>query len=199
MAYSDFTLNKLEQKLGITQNLQTIFQPVSPKIMPSKHLLKDLHEAQTIPIFSEKAKSELIITPILKELWRRNEGKFTFFSGFTFDVDIERSLNGICDYLLSTATNSIEIKAPVFCLVEAKNRAIEEGLGQCAAEMYASRLYNKEFGLETNVIYGAVTNAFDWVFLKLENNTITIDTDRYFINDLSALLGVLQQIIDFYL
>ena len=73
------------------------------------------------------------------------------------------------------------------------------GVQTCALPIYASRLYNKEFGLETNVIYGAVTNAFDWVFLKLENNMITIDIDRYFINDLSALLGVLQQIIDFYL
>ncbi len=199
MAYSDFTLNKLEQKFGLLQRRTDLFQKPTRKIKPSIRLKADLEDAKHFPLLNEKVKSELITTPILKELWRRNEGKFTFFSGFTFDVDTEQSLNGVCDYLLSTATNSIEIKAPVFCLVEAKNRAIEEGLGQCAAEMYAARLYNKEFGLETNIIYGAVTNAFDWVFLKLENNTITIDTDRYFINDLSALLGVLQQIIDFYL
>ncbi|MEM6698189.1 MAG: hypothetical protein AAF806_12045 [Bacteroidota bacterium] len=39
------------------------------------------------------------------------------------------------------------------------------------------------------IIYGAVTNAFDWVFLKLEDATVWIDLERYYLNQLPRLLG----------
>ena len=68
------------------------------------------------PIFSEKSKSEHIITPILKETFRQNIGRATYFSGYTFDVDTATNLNGICDYIFTRNAESIEIKAPIFCL-----------------------------------------------------------------------------------
>ncbi len=39
--------------------------------------------------------------------------------------------------------NSIDIKAPVFCVVEAKNRTVEEGLAQAGASMLAAALFNE--------------------------------------------------------
>ena len=81
--------------------------------------------------------------------------------------------------------------------MEAKNRTVEEGLGQCAAEMYAARLFNKEFGQPAEVIFGAVTTGFEWVFLQLQGNEIQIDLDaRIFLNELPVLLGALQWVID---
>ena len=100
--------------------------------------------------------------------------------------------------MLTRKPDAIEINDPVFCLVEAKNRTIEEGFGQCAAEMYTAFLFNKEFGVESPIVYGCVTNAFECVFLKLENETIIIDNYCYSINDLSELLGALQKIFDVY-
>jgi hypothetical protein len=44
-------------------------------------------------------------------------------------------------------------------------------------------------------IYGAVTNAFEWVFLKLEGDTVYIDHNRYYLNELPKILGVFQYVI----
>lgn len=199
MAYSDFTLRKLANKFDLKQVKANLFPEPLRRIEPSIILKTEMEEAKKFPLYSEKAKSEAIIFPVLKEVSRINYHLLTVFSGFSFDVDTQKELNGICDYILSTTPDSVEVNAPVFCLVEAKNRTIEEGFGQCAAEMYAARIFNEEAGKPTNIMYGCVTNSTDWIFIKLENNVITIDYQLYGILDLPELLGAFQQIIDFYL
>lgn len=39
--------------------------------------------------------------------------------------------------------------------------------------------------------YGCVTTGEDWQFLKLEQNIITFDNKRYYINEVEKILGVL--------
>ena len=197
MAYSDFTLIKLEKKFGITHQSKVLFEVVEDKmILPSAHLLEDLDFASKMPAFSEKAKSELLIMPILKEFYKTNQDKLTIFSGYSFDVDAKNELNGVCDYLLSASPHLLEIKSPVFCLVEAKNRGVEEGFGQCAAEMYAASLFNQENKQPLPNIYGVVTNGYEWVFMKYEANNVIIDQKRYFLSDVTTILYILGKIID---
>jgi hypothetical protein len=148
---------------------------------------------------NEKAKSEAIIFPILKEVWRSNRDKIACFSGFTLETTHNKKLSGMCDYIFGHAPQSIELNAPAFCVVEAKNRTLEEGFGQCIAEMYAVELFNEERGNPIPVVYGLVTNAYEWIFLKYENKLATIDLNRYFStnsDNLSHLLGVFQWIVD---
>ena len=57
-------------------------------------------------------------------------------------------------------------------------------------------LIHTQAGEPREIIYGAVTNAYDWVFMKLEGNTVFIDKTRYYLNDLPKLLGILQYIIN---
>lgn len=198
MVYSSFTLNDLKEKFDLEHQTNDLFKSKKiASIMPSQRLKADLEEGEELPNFSEKAKSELLIAPIIREI-RRNNPTFTFFSGFAFNVDEETGLTGHPDFLLSAKTNIVEIAAPVFLLVEAKNRAIESAYGQCGAEMYAARLFNKKHKKDTPVIYGAVTTAFEWVFLKLENNQVTIDRTRYYLNEVDKLLGVFQWIVKKY-
>ena len=45
------------------------------------------------------------------------------------------------------------------------------------------------------MIFGTVTSGYEWIFMKLENQQVTIDTERYTIKDLENLLGILQTII----
>ena len=199
MAYSDFiTLKQVEETLGVEQERKEVF--VKKKVRStklSKRLSMDLEDATRLPILSEKAKSEGIIYPILREINHKNRD-FTIFSGYTFEVDKSMSLNGVCDFLFSADTKSTDIEAPVFCVVEAKNRAIEEGYAQCAAEMYAAYLFNQKQGTDTKVIYGCVTTAFEWAFLQLEAKKVFIDTERYYLNETGKILTILQQIIDLY-
>jgi hypothetical protein len=196
MAYSDFTtLKKVKNLLGVSHQLATLFNEPILDIKPSEHLLFDIKESEILAPVTEKSKSELIIVPILKEVRRNNAEKITYFSGFSFDVSVEKSLTGICDFIFGYAPQTLEINAPIFCVIEAKNRTLEEGLGQCAAEMYAAQLYNSQEGENIPVVFGSVTNGYDWVFLKLENNLLTIDTRRFTVLKVAELLGVFQLLI----
>lgn len=197
MAYSDFTtLRKVNQLLGVSHLLSSLFPYSIKEIQASEHLLFDLHEAEILAPVTEKSKSELIISPVLKEVRRNNADKIAYFSGFSFDVMPEKQLTGVCDFIFGYAPQTLEINAPVFCIIEAKNRTVEEGFGQCAAEMYAANAYNMADKKEIARIYGAVTNGYDWAFMQLENNQLLIDTDRYTILKLGELLGVFQEVVD---
>ncbi len=198
MAYSDFkTLQMLKKEIGLSYQLQSLFPTPIQGLQPSEHLLFDLQEAKTYGLLSEKAKSEMLITPLLKEVRRKNSQSISFLSGVSLDTNIEK-LNGICDYIFSYAPRVLELTAPIFCIVEAKNRTVEEGFAQCAAEMYASYIFNEQNNEKQAIIYGAVTNAYEWAFLKYENNLIFIDEDRYALQNVEILLGVFQLIIDTY-
>ena len=90
----------------------------------------------------------------------------------------------------------IKLTAPFCCLVEAKNRTLEEGFAQCAAEMYAAILFNESTPNATTFMYGGVTNGYEWNFLRLENHLLQIDIERLFLNEVENILGVFQIIID---
>ena len=195
MAYSDFTFAKLSAKFGLEQESISLFTNVAIEpIEPTAHLVQDLEEAKEMPIFTEKAKSESIISPIIKEIKRRNK-HISIFSGYTFNIDVANDLVGAPDFMISMKPKIVELQRPVFCLVESKNKTPEEGFAQCAAEMYAARLFNQQTGEPCDIIYGAVTNAFDWVFMKLEGNIVFIDLDRYYLNQLPHILGIFQYIV----
>lgn len=196
MAYSDFTFAKLSEKFQLKQVSNSLFMDMDMLVVqPSQRLLDDLAETRQMPLYSEKAKSEAIIFPIIREL-KRNNPQISIFSGYTFNVDNTQELTGAPDFMISAQAGIVEPQSPIFCLVESKNKAPEEGFAQCAAEMYAARLFNEQMREPHRHIYGAVTNAFDWVFLKLEKNDIIVDIDRYYLNELPKILGVLQYIVN---
>ncbi len=196
MAYSDFTFVKLKQKFDIQQRGISLFKKEKiDLITPSEGLQKYIDKGRAMPLQSEKAKSEALIFPIIRELKDLNEN-ISIFSGYPFNIDSNSELNGAPDFMISAQPEIVEPQSPIFCLVEKKNKTPEDGFAQCAAEMYAARLFNQQNNDPHEIIYGAVTNGYDWVFLKLEANFVFVDTDRYFINELPKLLGILQFIID---
>ncbi len=200
MSYRQFTLNQFCKQFSIQPKEIPLFANIElPKMAPNQHLLTELEQSKRIPYLTEKAKSELFVTPILKFLTVYNQFQFSYFSGYTLIADKKAGLNGECDFIFSTATNTKELTTPIFNLVEAKNDNIEHGLGQCAAQMLGARLFNqKNDSAEITTIYGCVTNSFEWVFLKLEDHTLFIDTERYYLGNLEQLLGILQFIIRQY-
>lgn len=195
-SYSDFTLTDLSEMFGIINRKQTILFE-NREVIPPKWLEEVLSIHKFLPQATEKAKSELLITPILSAFFSLNKDKCKYFSGYNFDVDIEKSLKGRCDFLFSTSISS-EIQSTVFAIFEAKDDSLEHWYGQCGAEMYASQLFNQKNKADFSVIYGAVSNGLNWQFLKLENQTLIIDTEYYTLQNLPLLLGILQQILDFY-
>ncbi|MBW4668185.1 MAG: hypothetical protein KME60_12375 [Cyanomargarita calcarea GSE-NOS-MK-12-04C] len=193
MPYSDFTLEKVKQNFQIkTIEAADIFANI-PDI-ESSQLLKDILE-YNVPIAvasnSEKARSEMIISPILLDLRRQLNDQINLFSGVEFNVDSTQGLNGICDFIITRSTERLIVTSPVIIIVEAKKENIPAGLGQCMAEMIAAKIFNEKAGSENPVIYGTVTTGSVWQFLKLEGQAIAIDLSEYYLKDVNKILGIL--------
>lgn len=152
--------------------------------------------ALAVAINTEKARSELIIAPILIEIRKLFDKKISFFSGVELNVDKERDLTGFCDFIISQSPEQLFLTAPVITLVEAKNENIMNGLGQCAAEMIAAKIYNDQENANLPKIYGVVTSGSVWKFLKLENNALHIDLDDYSIKEVTQIVGILCAMIE---
>lgn len=197
MSYKKFTLELLKEKFGLENSQQNLFDNIVP-IKGSVWLTETLTMGRKNPIRSEKAKSELIVTPILLELKNINNDYFTIYSGDTLEADKNLGLTGECDFILSKNTQSFTISYPIFALIEAKRNDFDLGIDQCAAQMYGAYLYNKKFNQAIPALYGCVTSADEWLFLKLENNTFYIDKEKYFIKEIEVILGILQFIVNQY-
>jgi hypothetical protein len=196
MAYNNFTLEAVKHEFGLML-VDESFCAALPTANPQPEFLTIFE--QWLPLAqrakSEKAKSELLISPILTEV-RRLAGQVQLFSGEEFNVDRERGLNGFCDFLLSKSTAPYVIEAPVVMLVEAKKGELDAGLGQCVAEMVAAQLFNESEGREMKVIYGSVTSGKLWQFLKLEGRKVSIDVNEYSVIPLERILGILKWMVD---
>lgn len=201
MSYSDFkTIDQAVNSLKLTvQDIPHLFGQIAP-IEPSARLKETLLETLDLAasISTEKARSELIITPILLEIRRLFPNKIGYFSGNTFNVDDSKGLTGACDFILSASSNQSLITAPVLTLVEAKDNDIRIGLGQCVAQMLAAQIFNAMKGIEHKVIYGAVSTGTNWKFIMLEGDIVKIDLTEYFITQLNQILGILVEPFKIY-
>ena len=191
MSYSQFTLATVKKTFNlITSEEVDIFAPIS-KIKCSEYLADMLQYNVPLALASntEKARSEMIITPILIEL--RKQVGLNLFSGVEFDVESKQGLTGYCDFIFSHSTEKLFVAAPVIMLVEAKNENLKGGLGQCIAEMVAARIFNEREGNEISTIYGAVTMGTVWQFLKLTDKGVEIDLTEYYLTEIDQILGIL--------
>jgi hypothetical protein len=193
VAYSDFTVRKVKQTFGIETIEGKRFFPDFAPVQPSQTLIDFL--AETLPLAvalpSEKAKSELLISPILVEVRKYLKHQVSLFSGQDFTVDAEVGLSGVCDFLISRSPEQLEIEAPVVVLVEAKKADITSGMGQCMAEMVAAQRFNQATEKPLKTIYGCVSSGILWRFLKLEQQQMTIDLKDYSLEPMENLLGML--------
>ncbi len=183
MSYSNFTLEKVKKDFGIvTSETQDLFAETKA-IAPSELLTLTLKDQLPLAsaINTEKARSELLVMPILIEVRRLLHNQISIFSGSTFEVAPDQGLEGHCDFILTRSQEQYYITSPVLTIVEAKNESIPSGLGQCIATMIAARLFNQQEQNPTDLIYGAVTTGTDWKFLKLEGQTAFIDVSNYIV------------------
>jgi hypothetical protein len=196
MAYSEFTLKKAVKDFNLNIMQGTFlpsFQPISPSPYLAEYLEKSLPLA--IALSTEKARSEMLICPILIEVREILHQQISLFSGVDFTVDSAIGLNGVCDFIISRSPEQILVEAPVAVIVEAKKDDLNAGLGQCVAEMVASQKFNQEQQQPVNTIYGAVTTGSLWRFLKLEQQNVTVDLTEYPVPPLDRILGILVTIV----
>lgn len=204
MSYSEFSLAKVKEKFQLTTVEKVgIFSDIPE--LPASNLLVEIlsyHQPIALGSNSEKARSEFIIAPILVDLRRQLREQINLFSGVDFTVDETQGLNGVCDFIITKSPEILVVTAPVITVVEAKKENINAGLGQCAAEMIAAQIFNQQSEGKLNetvtnikTIYGVVTTGSIWQFLKLQEQTLSIDLREYYLKDVNKILGILASSI----
>ncbi|MEH2381590.1 hypothetical protein [Nostoc sp.] len=193
MPYSQFTINKVKQDFHLSTVEGVRFFPDSiERITPSFRLqgiLEDLPWA--IAVDTEKARSEVIINPVLLEVRRIFNSSISVFSGEEFNVDASIGLNGVCDFLLCRSPEQLTVEAPAIVIVEAKKSDLKSGLGQCIAEMVAAQRFNQAREQPLTAVYGTVSSGTQWRFLRLEGQTVTIDLIDYPLPPIETILSFL--------
>ncbi|MFP4102604.1 hypothetical protein [Coleofasciculus sp.] len=193
MPYSQFTIGKVKEDFHLTTVEGVRFFPDSLEpITPSPRLqgiLDDLPWA--IAVDTEKARSEVIINPVLLEVRRILDQQISVFSGEEFNIDANVGLNGVCDFIISRSSEQLTVEAPTIVIVEAKKSDLKSGLGQCIAEMVAAQRFNQEKEQAITAVYGSVSSGTQWRFLKLEQQRVTIDLTDYSLPPLEQILSFL--------
>ncbi len=197
MAYNEFTLPGLKRLFGLQiAERKHLFGHVAP--VPVSAWLRETLDYQlplALEISTEKARSELIIMPVLIETRRQLQDRVSLFSGVEFNVDAESGLKGVCDYLLSLSPLQLAIEAPVVAIVEAKNENVPRGIAQCLAEMVAAQQFNKEQENVIPTVFGVVTTGSLWKFMRLESTQALVDETEHHIGDPDKIVGILVDML----
>jgi len=196
VAYSDFDLEKVVTDFGLSSPEDIPLFDDVPPIEPGEALRAWLAEYQPIAVAvgSEAARSQYLIAPIFAEARRLAGAAFTVLPGVTFDVDHSRGLTGVCDYLFTRSRVLHYVRSPIVAVAEAKRDDMTAGVGQCAAEMVAVRLFNERAGDTDRVVHGCVTTGSVWKFLRLSGAVLSIDPTEYGLGELPTVLGILVHV-----
>ncbi len=197
MAYGDFDLKTALRTFELAEGRDADLFPAVEPLEPNPSVVEWLAEFAPMALGAntERARSEFIIAPILGEAKRRAGPPANIMPGVAFDVDRARGLSGFCDYLISRSDELYYVQAPIVAVVEARKEDLISGLGQCAAEMVAIRIFNDREGSSTPAVHGCVTSGSNWRFLKLEGPTLSIDRTEYHLRDVAKILGILVRLI----
>jgi len=196
MAYIDFSLEEVLEKFSLSLVEKDLFQ-IAIDIHPSQWLTETLAKGRKFALTasSKKAKSEFIIAPTLLEVEGHYPEQIAIYSGKNLDADRTQGLYGECDFILGKGAVSAIISTPILAMVEAKRDNLENGLGQCAAQMYGAVIYNQNHGSNTEKVYGCLTTGDLWQFMKLENKLLTIDRNVIYLNELERILSCFNAIV----
>ena len=196
MAFSDFTLPLVKERLGlILDESADLFATTSEADLPPG-LIDTLRRylPLALNLNTEKARSELVIAPVLVEFKLQHRDRVSLFSGIDFTVDEAAGLKGRCDYILARSPEQLALTAPVCVLVEAKSENIVGGIPQCLAEMVAAQRFNRQAGLPEGTVFGAVTTGVSWRFLALDGVKASVDSVEYPIQNARKIFGILSRI-----
>lgn len=195
MAYSDFTIGELKQRFGLAvEETSSLFAGTPEVDLPA--VLADTlarYLPLAVNVNTEKARSELVIAPMLVEFKLLHRDRISLFSGIEFTVDEAAGLKGRCDFILSRNPEQLTLTAPICVLVEAKNENIVAGIPQCLAEMVAAQRFNVLQKTPEPVVFGVVTTGVLWRFLKLSGTTASVDSVEYPIQLSRKIFGILTE------
>ncbi len=193
MAFSDFkTISDVQKKYKIKYTEAKFI--ISQALLPSDSFLADFEFYQeNIDIFtSEASRSEIIISPLLREVYKNHYQGYSFW--IQKSIFYDKTLSGTPDYIFSrrSALGKTVLEKPFVIVAEAKKNDFEQGWGQCLAELVASQKINDN---PQRPVYGIVTDGNLWQFGKLVADTFVKHSENYTIDHLSNIYGALEYLI----
>jgi hypothetical protein len=193
MAFSDFnSISEVQQRYRIRYDEDKIITFHDTPLPQT--FVKDLEFYQkNLDIFtSEAARSEIIISPLLREIYKNHYTRYSFWIQKKLHYD--SYLTGTPDYMFSQKSElgKTVLEHPVVIIIEAKKNDFEQGWGQCLAELVASQKINSNPNLP---VYGIVTDAILWQLGQLIGNKFIKNVDNLTIDQLSILYGTLDYLI----
>ncbi|NEO91057.1 MAG: hypothetical protein F6K56_12735 [Moorea sp. SIO3G5] len=193
MAFSDFkTIADVQKHYQIKYEEGTFI--VSQDTDPPEIFLKDLEfYKETIDVFSSEAsRSEIIISPLLRELYKKYYKTYAFW--IQKSIFYDQILSGTPDYIFSTKSElgKTVLEKPLVIIIEAKKNDFQQGWGQCLAELVASQKINQDV---QRPVYGIVTDGNLWQFGRLKIDIFTQNIENFTIDKLSRLYGALDYLI----
>lgn len=142
---------------------------------------------------SEAAIGEMIIFPILKEVWRKYDSKLTLWSHKS--ISFGKDLSGIPDYMIATQSKHgmVVLDKPLLAVVEAKKDDFVGGWAQCALEMYTIQQINTNPQLP---VFGIVSNGDTWEIARLIDKKFIVNTNPFHLASLDELYASLDFILN---
>lgn len=190
MAFSDYkNVAQVQKEFNIQYQEATFVQ--SKTVTPTAAFVTEFEFNQRyIDVYaSEAARTEMIIAPILREVYKAYYEQFAFW--IQKPIAYTATLSGTPDYIISTksALGKTVLETPLIIVVEAKRNDFEQGWGQCLAELVAAQKLNNapEFA-----VYGIVTDGKLWEMGKLVNAIFTKNVESYTVDHLAYLFGALH-------
>jgi hypothetical protein len=134
---------------------------------------------------SESGTSEVLLFPILREVWKPFADDLALFTHEPLTYD---DLPGVPDYFVCKVSEYGQTipDIPVLLIAEAKIDDFEKAWGQCAAAMLAAQKLNQTPDVP---VYGIATNGCSWQFGMLLGRELTVDPNTSAL----ATLDVLNQ------
>lgn len=190
MSFSQFKTIADVQKAYQIRYTECSFISVLDVTVPSVLLEEFIFNKENIDIFSsEAARSELIISPLLRSIYKNHSKDYSFWIQKTIAFD--KVLSGTPDYIFSkrSALGKTVLETPIVMVVEAKKNDFEQGWGQCLAELVAAQKINQE---DKREVYGIVTDGNLWQFGCLNADIFTKNEENYTIDNIQLLYGALE-------
>ena len=194
MAFSDFkTISEVLEKFRITYTVKDFVEIDGNSCTPSEQFLEEFEFCtQHIDIYaSEAARCEVIIFPILKEVYKPYAKDYALWIKKAISYD--EILNGTPDYLIATRSELglPVVGIPLIILVEAKKNDFDMGWGQCIAEMLTAQKIN---GDPDTHVYGIVSDGTRWEFGLLYGDNFTRNRIGASMHNLPQLFGAIDTV-----
>lgn len=157
MPFSNFKNIADVQKTYHIRYTESSFISANKVTVPPVLLEEFEFNKEHIDVFSSEAsRSELIISPLLRSVYKKHSKNYSFW--IQKPIAFDKVLSGTPDYIFSkrSSLGKTVLETPIVIVVEAKKNDFEQGWGLCLAELVASQKINKD---DQKTVYGIVTDG----------------------------------------